>query len=273
MPDTDTTLPEPSATIRSKGRTIVGGSSEKTEVARKLHLVLQGKGGVGKTVAALLLSQCIEERGEPIVCIDTDPVNASLSSLSQMNPERVSIFAGKKVDTRSLDLFAEKLLTEDAHFVVDNGASSFVPVSQYLIENDVAGMMAEARRQPVVHVVVTGGPAMLDTMKGLASIVRDFPPSVRIVVWLNEYFGPIVNASGRPFDELPAYIDNKDRIFAIVRLSAWSEEATSDLRDMLSRRLTFTQALAPENTDILRVQKSRLFKIRQALWPQIERVV
>ena len=86
---------------------------------------------------------------------------------------------------------------------------------------------------------------MLDTMKGLASIVQDFPPSVRVVVWLNEYFGPIVNASGKPFEELPAYIDNKDRIFALVRLSALSEEATSDLRDMLSRRLTFTQALAP----------------------------
>jgi hypothetical protein len=269
----DTTLPEPSATIRSKGRTTASGFSEKTEAARKLHFVLQGKGGVGKTVAALLLSQCIEEKGEPVICVDTDPVNASLSSLSSMNPERVSIFAGKKVDTRSLDLFTEKLLTEDAHFVVDNGASSFVPVSQYLIENDVAGMMTEAGRQPVVHVVVTGGPAMLDTMKGLASIVRDFPPSVRVVVWLNEYFGPIVNASGKPFEELPAYTDNKERIFAVVRLSMLSEEATSDLRDMLSRRLTFAQALAPENTDILRVQKSRLFKIRQAIWPQIERVV
>jgi hypothetical protein len=75
----------------------------------------------------------------------------------------------------------------------------------------------EADRQPVVHVVVTSGPAMLDTIKGLASIVRNFPPSVRVVVWLNEYFGPIVNASGRPFEELPACIDNKERIFAVIR--------------------------------------------------------
>ena len=173
----DTALPEPSTTIRSKGRTIAGDSSGKTETARKLHFVLQGKGGVGKTVVALLLSQFIEENGEPVICVDTDPVNASLSSLSSMNPERVSIFAGKKVDTRALDLFTEKLLTADAHFVVDNGASSFVPVSRYLIENDVAAMMTEEGRQPVVHVVVTGGPGMLDTMKGLASIVQDFPPA------------------------------------------------------------------------------------------------
>jgi hypothetical protein len=259
--------------IRSKGRTTASVSSEKSDTARKLHFVLQGKGGVGKTVVALLLSQFIAERGEPVVCVDTDPVNASLSSLSPMSPERVSIFAGKKVDTRSLDVFTEKLLTDDAHFVVDNGASSFVPVSQYLIENDVADMMVEAGRQPVVHTVITGGPAMLDTMKGLASVLQDFPSSVRVVVWLNEYFGPIINANGKPFAELPAYIDNRERIFAIIRLSALSEEATSDLRDMFSKRLTFAQALAPDNTNILRVQKSRLFKMKQAIWPQIDRVV
>lgn len=235
--------------------------------------MLQGKGGVGKTVVALLLSQCIAESGAPVICVDTDPVNASLSGLSPLNTERLAVFAGKKVDVRSLDLFTEKLLTEDTHFVIDNGASSFVPVSQYLIENDLARIMIDEGRQPVVHVVLTGGPGMLDTMKGLASILQEFPPSVRIVVWLNEYFGPIVNASGKPFEQLPAYLDNRERIFALVHLAALSEEATADLRDMLARRLTFTQALAPDNTNILRVQKSRLFRIRQALWPQIERVI
>lgn len=239
---------------------------------RKLHFVLQGKGGVGKTVVALLLSQYIAETGEPVTCVDADPVNASFASLSPMTPEHVSIFAGKKVDTGSLDLFTEKLLTADTHFVVDNGAASFVPVSRYLIENDIATMMVDAGRQPVVHTVITGGPTMLDTMKGLASIVADFPPTVRIVVWLNEFFGPIVNANGRPFEELPAYTESKARIFALVHLHAPSEEATHDLRDMFARRLSFAQALAPENTTILRVQKSRLFRFKQAIWPEIERV-
>jgi hypothetical protein len=269
----DISLREPSITTRSKGQTTAGVSSGRTDPIRKLHFVLQGKGGVGKTVAALLLSQCIQESGEPVICVDTDPVNASLSSLSSLSPERVSIFIGKKVDTRSLDLLTEMLLTKEAHFVVDNGASSFVPVSQYLIENDVAGIMVEAGRQPVVHVVVTGGPGMLETMKGLASILQDFPVSVRVIVWLNEYFGPIVNVSGRPFEELPAYTENRERIFALVRLAALNEETAADLRDMFSRRLTFTQALAPDNMDILRVQKSRLFRVKQALWSQIERVI
>lgn len=271
MPDTNPPA-EASTTTRSSARTTAAASSAKSE-PRKLHFVLQGKGGVGKTFVSLLLAQAIAGKDEPVICVDTDPVNASLSSLSSMNPERVSIFEGKKVDTKALDLFVERLLSEDAHFVVDNGASSFVPVSQYLLENDVVGMMVEDGRQPVVHTVITGGPAMLDTVKGLTSLLDDFPPSVRLVVWLNEFFGPIVNAQGKPFEEMPAYSDSRDRIFALVRLPMVSEEANSDLRDMISKRLTFDEALARENNSILRVQKSRLFRFKQAVWPDIERVI
>lgn len=274
MPDTN--QPEASSTTRSKGRTTASASSENDAPAgapRKLHFVLQGKGGVGKTFAALLLAQCIQERGEPLTLVDTDPVNASLSTLSGTETERVSIFVGKKVDTRALDLFTERLADEDANFVIDNGASSFVPVSHYLLENDVVGILEEAGRQVVVHTVVTGGPAMLDTVKGFATIMESFPPSVSVVLWLNEYFGPIINTHGQPFEELPAYTQHRDRIFAVVRLAALSEEAASDLQDMVGKRLSFAQALAPGNAQLLRVQKSRLFKVKQALWPQIERVI
>jgi hypothetical protein len=273
MPDMNPQPAEPSTTMRSKGRTTESACLGKIEAARKLHFVLQGKGGVGKTMAALLLSQVIAETGEPVMCIDTDPVNASFSSLSSLPSDRISIFNRNKVDTQALDVFTERLLTEDAHFVIDNGASSFVPVSHYLLENDVSAMLVEEGRLPVVHVMVTGGPSMLDTMKGLSSILEDFPSTVRIVVWLNEFFGPVMNANGKGFEDLPIYTQHRDRIFAIVTLPQFSEEATSDLRDMITKRMTFGQALQKDNTSILRMQKSRLFKIRQHLWPQIGQVI
>lgn len=274
MPDTNP--PEASSTTRLKGRATASASSMNEApvgAPRKLHFVLQGKGGVGKTFVSLLLAQCIQEMGEPLILVDTDPVNASLSSLSNMESEHVSIFAGKKVDTRALDLFTERLADADANVVIDNGASSFVPVSQYLLENDVAGILEEAGRQVVVHTIITGGPGMLDTIKGFATIVESFPPSVQIVVWLNEFFGPIVNANGKPFEELSAFTQHRDRVLGLVRLAALSEEASSDLQDMIGKRLSFADALAPDNAKLLRVQKSRLFKVKQALWPQIEAVI
>jgi hypothetical protein len=272
MLDTNSPPVEASTTTRSKGRTIESASLGKTDM-RKLHFVLQGKGGVGKTMVALLLSQVIADKGEPVMCVDIDPVNASFSNLSSLPADRVSIFNGNKVDTQALDLFTERLATEDANFVIDNGASSFVPLSHYLLENDVSAMLIEEGRLPVVHVIVTGGPGMLDTMKGLSSILEDFPPSVSLVVWLNEFFGPVINANGKAFEDLPIYTDNRDRIFAIVKLPLFSEEATSDLRDMIGKKMTFAQALKKDNTSILRMQKSRLFKIKQTLWPQIEQVI
>jgi hypothetical protein len=59
-------------------------------------------------------------------------------------------------------------------------------------------------------------------VNGLASIVRDFPASVRLIVWLNEYFGPIVNTSGKPFEELPAYMAPENSYILCVQKSGGS---------------------------------------------------
>ena len=259
--------------IRWNAPTIDGGSLAKTERARTLHVVLQGKDGIGKTVVALLLSQRIEETGRPVVLVDADAVHASLSRLAATRPERLSLVAGDTTGTRALDRCIDKLPPEDADIVVDTGAAGFMPLGRYLVGNDTAAGMSEAGHDVVVHVVVTGGPGMLDTMKGLDAVARNFPPRIRIVVWLNEYFGPIVNASGKPFEELPVYTGNRERIFALVRLPMLSEQASADLHMMFDKRLTFARALVRNNTNVLSVQKSRLFRIRQALWPQIARVL
>ena len=42
------------------------------------HLVLQGKGGVGKSLVASWLAEFLMSRGQPVRCIDGDPVNRSL---------------------------------------------------------------------------------------------------------------------------------------------------------------------------------------------------
>lgn len=259
--------------IRLNDPTIGGGSLERTEAVRRLHVVLQGKDGIGKTVVALLLSQCIEETGRPVVPVDADAVHASLSRLAATRPQRLPLVAGDTIDTRALDRLVDKLLPEEADIVMDTGAAGFVSLGRHLVGNDTAAGMSEAGHNVVVHVAVTGGPDMLDTMRGLDSVARNFAPRIRIVVWLNEYFGPIVNASGKPFEELPVYADNRERIFALVRLPMLSEQASADLHMMFEGRLTFARALARDNTNVLSVQKSRLFRIRQALWPQIARVL
>jgi adenylylsulfate kinase-like enzyme len=43
-----------------------------------VHLVLQGKDGVGKSVVASWLAEFLMKNGKPVCCIDGDPVNRSL---------------------------------------------------------------------------------------------------------------------------------------------------------------------------------------------------
>lgn len=39
----------------------------------KVHLTLQGKGGVGKSMMAAILAQYKKNKGSNVLCIDTDP--------------------------------------------------------------------------------------------------------------------------------------------------------------------------------------------------------
>ena len=45
----------------------------------KIHMILQGKGGVGKSMIAATLAQWKRAHGEAPLCIDTDPVNATFA--------------------------------------------------------------------------------------------------------------------------------------------------------------------------------------------------
>ncbi|HEY1433631.1 MAG TPA: P-loop NTPase, partial [Stellaceae bacterium] len=114
---------------------------------RKAHFVLQGKGGVGKTFVASLIAQYLTERGEPVACLDTDQVNGSFHDITALGVRPVKILKedSEEIDIGEMDAMVERILTEDSHFVVDNGATSFVPMSRYLVQDGV--VEADLRRR------------------------------------------------------------------------------------------------------------------------------
>jgi cellulose biosynthesis protein BcsQ len=161
---------------RSKGRATTSGSSASANpeivAAPKEHFVLQGKGRVGKTFAASLLAQYYLEQGAPLICLDTDPVNGSVSAIRARGARDVGLLPGDHIDVESRDDLVQRALTEDAYFVIDNGAASFLPSSRYLAEHDIAGLIAASGRRVAVHTILTGGPSMLDTAKMLEAVVE-----------------------------------------------------------------------------------------------------
>ena len=268
----ETSPPEPSSTTRSKGRVTTSDSSvpAKNEGAarRKVHFVLQGKGGVGKTLIASLLAQFYLEKGGHLVCLDTDPVNGSFSAIRALGASHIKLLDGDRINVDVVDEIVERVIVEDANFVVDNGAASFVPLSRYLVEHDIAGLIAGAGKQVVVHTVLTGGPAMLDTAKALAAIIEQFPTVVEVVVWLNEFFGPIVTDSGQSFEQTPLYDQCRGRIAGIVRLERLNPDTFGrNVRDMLARQITFAEA--DQSSDFRIVARQRLRQVWQPIREQI----
>jgi adenylylsulfate kinase-like enzyme len=92
-----------------------------------IHLTLQGKGGVGKSLVAVILAQYLSKRGLQIQCIDTDPLNRTFAQYNAFAAERIQVRdEHSRIDQRSFDGLLERFLTEHgATFVVDNGASTF----------------------------------------------------------------------------------------------------------------------------------------------------
>jgi CobQ/CobB/MinD/ParA nucleotide binding domain len=241
-----------------------------TVVSKRVHLVLQGKGGVGKTLAASLLAQYLTEAGGSVRCYDTDPVNSSFAAITALAAKPVDLLDGEQINSLEIDRLVNEWIGGEGDVIVDNGAAGFVPMSKYLIENEVNEVLAAHGWETVIHTVITGGGSMLDTLRGLASVIQNYPPAVKLVVWLNEYFGPLV-ADGIAFEDTKVYRDHLDRIAGLVRLVKVSPHHNRNILEMLDRKLTFAEAIA--RPDVMVIAKQRLTMVKRAVFAQISAVV
>ena len=226
----------------------------------KIHMILQGKGGVGKSFIAATLAQYKASKGQKPLCIDTDPVNATFEGYKALGVKRLQIMDGDEIKPRNFDTLIELIAPTKDDVIIDNGASSFVQLSHYLISNQVPLLLSNMGHELVVHTVITGGQALLDTVNGFSQLASQFPENAIFVVWLNPYWGPIEH-EGKGFEQLKAYTTNKARVSAIVKIPSLKEETYGrDLSDMLQDRLTFDQALAMESLTIMTRQRLKIVK-------------
>lgn len=235
----------------------------------KIHAMLQGKGGVGKSKSCSDLAQFYGHNNRDVTCIDTDPVNATFAGYTALNVQRLELMnAQKQINPRNFDNLIQTISTTDRDIIIDNGASSFVPLTHYLISNQVPALIREMGHELVIHTVVTGGQSLIDTVSGLGQLVSQFPQEADFVVWLNPFWGPI-EYEGKPFEQMKAYKDNKARINAIINIPNLDPDTFGqDLSQMLQDRQTFEQALA--NPDLTVMNRQRLKLIRNQLFSQLE---
>jgi len=234
--------------------------------ATSVHLTLQGKGGVGKSLAACLLAQYFNSAGEQVRCIDTDPVNQTLMGYKALGAQHIRLMNGSKIDERNFDSLMERLLSEEGTFVVDNGASSFVPLSNYLVENQAISMLEDAGRKVTIHCVVTGGQALDDTLIGFKALAQQ-QEITSIVVWLNEFFGA-VEGNGKVFNEMKVYLENQAKVRGIMRIAKRNADTFGrDIDEMTARKLTFAEVMSGAEFSIM--SKQRIKTVQKDIFEQL----
>jgi hypothetical protein len=152
--------------------------------------------------------------------------------------------------------------------IIDNGASSFVPLSHYLNSNQVPALLQELGHELVVHTVITGSQALTDTLNGFSQLATQFTQETTFIVWLNPYWGAI-ESDGKTFEQMKASTANKSRVSAIIKIPTLKEETYGrDLAELLQDRLTFDEALA--NPALTIMTRQRLKIIKNQLFEQMD---
>ena len=242
----------------------------------RLHLSLQGKGGVGKSLVASVIAQHRILHGYELVCIDTDPINATLSAYQDLNVKHLQLLRDNDIDARQFDELIETVLTAapDAEVVVDTGATSFVQFCSYMLEHQALHVLAEAGHEIIVHCVLTGGQAMVDTLAGLESLVEHFHGPARVVVWLNEYYGPVESVKDSKTTsilDMEIYRRFEPRIDGVITIWERSHLFSEDMKELLERRQTF--AAAQRDSSLTVMTKHRLQTIWNSLVEQLDIVI
>ena len=85
-----------------------------------IHLILQGKGGVGKSMIAVMLYQALRHAEKEVIAFDTDPVNATLASFP-FDVTKLDVMKDGNIEPRKFDELLEALsqAPDNAHVIVD----------------------------------------------------------------------------------------------------------------------------------------------------------
>ena len=212
-----------------------------------IHIVLQGKGGVGKSFVAAQLAQYFADRGLPTAVFDSDPTTPTLANYQALRVRYVNLMADDDLDMTQFDVLANEIVDASKRVVVlDTGSSNFLPIVSYLKSNNVLEVFSEMGRHVVIHSVLVGGGSARETLAGLVSTAEGLAAD-GYVAWLNTYFGPVV-FDGKQFEETRAFGMIKDKLTGVVRIkqrrSANNVLHLNAMREMTRRHLTYREVLA-----------------------------
>jgi hypothetical protein len=161
----------------------------------------------------------------------------------------------------------DRFLHDAAVFVVDSGATAFLPFWTCLVEADAIRVLRAGGRRVYIHVPISAGEMLNDTLLGFKTLAASATERT-LVVWINEYFGP-VEREGKSFSQMQVYLENKDKVVASVGIRERARDTFGkSIQLMRENKLTFGEAIGSEGFGLM--DRHRLGMVRAELFDQLE---
>lgn len=237
-----------------------------------IHLIVQGKGGIGKSLVSTLIAQYLRTKnGDTPDCFDIDQENTTFAAYKDLNVVTVELYDENNIiDQGKFDPFIEQLLATGKPIVIDSGANTFSPLCAYLIENGVLDLLRSMGKKIFLHSIVGGGDVLKDTSTGFNSLKTSFSGE-HFILWANYHYGELTYDNGVNFFETPIFTENKEQIKCVIALQKLNEQTFGkDLKELNVRRLTLDEALL--SPDVRLMAKQRLRMIFSDVYKQLDEI-
>lgn len=235
-----------------------------------IHFILQGKGGVGKSYVASLLTQYFLDQKITVVGFDLDPTNPTYAEYEELPVERISLLdANNHIDNEKFVLFGEQLFShsKDHEIIVDCGTSAYIPMMHFLEQIGFESWLESMGRKTFIHTVLKGGGELSDTYESCSELLKLFP-SCPFVIWLNESQQPVTN-QGKTFLESQIFQKNAKRIVDVIPLPKYTSGffGNVDIDRMIENRWTFKECI--DGGKFFLVQQRCLYLYRKKIWERL----
>ena len=237
----------------------------------KVNMIMQAKGGCGKSLSASILAQFLiarfQDENKKLLVVDIDQENPTLSQYKALNVLKVSVMGeGRAIDPKMFDTLMMNIVEFDGDVVLDTGANTFSALMAYIIENSVFDVIKESGKEVIIHTVVGGGDVLYDTANGFADIASYVTGNM--VLWQNEHFGEMRAISGVAFADSKVLLENKGKLIGEVILQKRTAATFgADVNKMTSMRLTFDEVDASTSFNFM--ERNRLKIVRKDMFDQL----
>jgi len=224
-----------------------------------VHITVQSKGGVGKSLANSMLAQFFARGGFEMRGYDTDQLNTTFAQYKELPVQVINILDdAASIDPRKFDGLVEKLLLPGGVAVVDTGSNSYTAMLSYLVENNVFEFLAANGKKVYLHMIIAGGDNYKDTLHSFNQIVSQV--EVPVVLWANWSFGLLQDENGVKLEDSAEFNSFKDKLAGIVIMEKYNPLTFEvDIKKMTKARLTVAQVLLDARFNVMEKQRVKVF--------------